>query len=249
MAQTAERRRSGPADGSRSGNGVDAAPDIEASRATRWLGVATALLLPIVALGLLLVALFGFLYWQDQAFYVSTDNAQITGALVNAVSPSAGQLRDVTVEVGDHVARGQMIAAVIFPGVSGSPQTLIRAPIDGVVVARQGNPGDSVAAGRPIVTLVDDSNIWVQAQIEETKVVRLRPGQPVEISVDSLGRTFQGHVATVGGATAASFAPQGPTTSSNVFVKVTQLVPVRIEVDTEGESLVVGGSAYVRIRT
>lgn len=249
MAQTVERARPASSDAPRPGNGVDAAPGAAPASATRWLGVATALLLPIVAIGLVVVGLFGFLYWQDQVFYVSTDNAQITGAIVNVASPSAGQIRDIAVEVGDYLSEGQVIAALSFPTSPSAPQMLVRAPIDGVVVARQGNPGDSTAAGRPIVTMVDDTTLWVQAQVDETKIARVHPGQAVEIWVDSLGRTLNGHVAAVGGATAASFSPPAQSSSANFFVKVAQLVPVRIGVDRDGAPLVVGGSVYVRIRT
>lgn len=206
------------------------------------------MVLPATALALLIVGFFGLLYWLDQTLYVFTDNAQVTGALVQIGSPGAGQVRTISVEVGDQVVRHQVLGTVALSSSPNAAQVQVRSPIEGVVVAIPASAGDVLAAGRPIMTLVDPANLWVQAQIDETRVGRVRPGQPVEVTVDSLGRVLAGRVAAIGTASAAALSPSSQPNPSVYFVKVPQLVPVKIEVDYGGEPLVVGGSVAVKIR-
>jgi len=221
-----------------------------------------------VLLSLLVVALiaggfFGYRYLQDQAMHVSTENALITGALIQVGSLNAGQVSSVAVDIGDRVTKGQVVAVVALPvslGATGAgtqkmgfmstddQQVSVRSPIDGVVAARSSNPGDTVAAGQPLLTVIDPTQFWVQAQIEETKIARLNPGQPVAVTVDTLGKQVQGRVVAVGSATAATFSllPQGNTSGN--YTKVTQLVPVKIAIDYQDLPLVLGSSVEVKIR-
>jgi multidrug resistance efflux pump len=124
----------------------------------------------------------------------------------------------------------------------------VRSPIDGVVVARQGNPGDTVAVGQTVLTLIDPSRLWVEARIEESKIPRVQPGQSAEVTVDALGQSLPGRVSTVGRASSATFSLLPQPNTSGIFTKVTQLVPVRIEVDYGQHPLILGTSVGVRIR-
>ena len=209
--------------------------------ATRPLSALRALMLPTLLVALAAVALFGYLLWHDQTLYVSTDNAIITGAMVQVPSPGVGQVRSVDVDIGDTVVQNQLVATLAIPNVY-----WLRAPIDGVVVARQANPGDLIANGRSIVTIADPSQVWVQAQIEETQIARVRPGQSAAITVDSLGQTVDGRVVGVGRAASSTLQPQP---SGPAFVaRSRQLVPVKIELDAYDLPLLVGGSVGVKIR-
>ena len=109
----------------------------------------------MVAAGLLVVGAFGLMYLQDQAIYLSTDNALVTGSLVQVSSASNALVSDVKVNVGDRVEQGQRII-VLAPATAAALPVQVRAPIGGIVVSRHANPGETVAAGRPIVTLIDD---------------------------------------------------------------------------------------------
>ncbi len=239
--------------------GTMAAPN---GRATRR-GLRRTVVLPVLAAVVIAVGYFGYGFWQDQALYVSTDNASIGGSLVQVGSLNAGRVASVAVDVGDRVSKDQVLATVTLPSAlsttaSGTPKmgfrgtddqvATVQSPIDGVVVARSANPGDTVGVGQPVLTIVDPSQLYVQAQIDETKAGRLRIGQPVEVSVDSLGQTLPGQVVAIDRATAATFSllPQGNTSGN--FTKVTQLVPVRIALDYGQAPLVLGASVEVRIR-
>ena len=54
--------------------------------------------------------------------------------------------------------------------------TEVRAPIAGIVDVRAARPGEVVAAGQPIVTLVDPDDLWVRADVEESYIDRIRLG-------------------------------------------------------------------------
>lgn len=219
--------------------------------------------LPVLALLVAGAALVGYSYWQASIHFVSTDNAQVAGSLVQVGSMNAGRVDSLTVDVGDKVQQGQVIATVLLPTAvsvtqSGAPRldfvggenqrAEVKAPITGVVVARQSNVGDTVAQGQPIVTLVDPTKLWVQAQIEETKIGRVQVGQPVEVRVDSLGKTLPGRVIAVSRASSATFSLLPSSNVSGNFTKVTQLVPVKIAVDYGDLPLVLGSSVEVSIR-
>ncbi len=221
------------------------------------------IVLPLLLIVLLAGGFFGYRYLQDQATHVSTDNALVTGALVQVGTLNAGQVAAVTVDIGDRVAKGQVVAMVALPSAVGATsagtakmgflasddqQASVISPMDGVVAARSSNPGDTVAAGQPLLTVIDPSKLWVQAQVEETKIGRVQVGQPVAVTVDSIGRQVQGRVVAVGCATSATFSlmPQGNTSGN--YTKVTQLVPVKIAIDYGELPLVLGSSVEVKIR-
>jgi membrane fusion protein (multidrug efflux system) len=111
--------------------------------------------------------------------------------------------------------------------------TTIVAPISGVVGQRSVQPGQNVSPGQQLMTIVplDSRNIWVTADFKETQLKYMRPGQPVEISVDTYGRTYNGHVLSIGGATGARFSLLPPENATGNYVKVVQRIPVKIVFD------------------
>jgi len=108
-----------------------------------------------------------------------------------------------------------------------------------------------VSAGQPVVTVYDISETWVIANVSELELYRILPGQEVEIKVDSLGgATLGGKVEGVAAATAATFSllPQNNTTVN--FIKVVQVVTVKISVANPGNYILVPGtSVEVKIDT
>jgi membrane fusion protein (multidrug efflux system) len=111
--------------------------------------------------------------------------------------------------------------------------TLLKAPINGV--AAQVNNiqmGRFVAAGTAIFAVLDDSAPWVDANPKETDITYLRPGQKVDIKVDSFpDLNLHGVVASVGPGSGAEFAILPPQNANGNWVKVVQRVPVRINFD------------------
>lgn len=73
--------------------------------------------------------------------------------------------------------------------------TTIRAPMDGVVVQRRVEPGAWTGPGVPLLVLADLDQVKVALEVSEREIARVRPGQPVSVTVDALpGRVFRGRV-------------------------------------------------------
>ena len=108
----------------------------------------------------------------------------------------------------------------------------IFAPFDGVVAKRWLMAGDVAQPGQPILTIYDTRLIWVTANLEETKLARVKLHEPVEVAVDTYaGRPFTGKVGLIGDYTAAQFSLIPPNNASGNFTKITQRVPLRIFLD------------------
>jgi multidrug resistance efflux pump len=95
----------------------------------------------------------------------------------------------------------------------------------------------------------DFSKIYVTARVEETDIDEVRPGQLVDISVDAFpGTEFRGSVREVQGGAAGVFALFPESNTSGNFQKVTQVIPVKIDIDNpEGLGLVPGMNVVVHI--
>lgn len=109
--------------------------------------------------------------------------------------------------------------------------TVITAPEAGVVAKRNVEPGELVQVGQSLMSLVPLSDVWVSANLKETQLRDVDPGDPVEFSVDAYpGRKFHGEVQSLSPATGARFALLPPDNATGNFTKVVQRVPVKIAV-------------------
>jgi membrane fusion protein (multidrug efflux system) len=108
--------------------------------------------------------------------------------------------------------------------------TTIVAPVSGVIGQRSAQPGQNVAPGQQLMTIVplDSQNIWVTANFKETQLTYMRPGQPVQISVDAYDRTYDGRVLNIAGASGARYSLLPPENATGNYVKVVQRLPVKI---------------------
>ena len=107
----------------------------------------------------------------------------------------------------------------------------LRSPIDGVVDEKFVQPGEYVIPGQRLFIVHDPKGVWIDADIKETKLTSLKPGQPVEISVDAFPkRQFSGRIERIGAAATSEFALLPSPNPSGNFTKITQRVPVRIVV-------------------
>ncbi|HEX4409913.1 MAG TPA: HlyD family secretion protein [Xanthobacteraceae bacterium] len=108
---------------------------------------------------------------------------------------------------------------------------VIRAPVDGVFSNRAVQTGDYVQTGQRVASLVPLGEVYVEANFKETQLQRLRPGQPVSISVDALPEhAIHGRVASLAPASGAVFSLLPPDNATGNFTKIVQRLPVRIEV-------------------
>jgi membrane fusion protein (multidrug efflux system) len=118
--------------------------------------------------------------------------------------------------------------------------TSLIAAQSGRVVKLSGAVGTLASAGQSVMMFVPD-DIWIVANYKETQLRHMRPGQPVEFTIDAYpGRKLTGHVASVqpGSGTAFSLLPAENATGN--YVKVVQRVPVKIIVDHWPDDVPVG---------
>ena len=131
--------------------------------------------------------------------------------------------------------------------------TELRAPIGGVVTQSSGLlPGRYLAPGTAALAIVDVDHVWVDANLKETDLRDVKPGQPVDVTVDTYpGHKFKGEVDSISPGTGAQFALLPAQNSSGNWVKVVQRVPVRIRIDRQREDPILraGMSANVSIDT
>jgi membrane fusion protein (multidrug efflux system) len=127
--------------------------------------------------------------------------------------------------------------------------TQVRAPSPGVVVKRYRSLGDFVSAGTPILSMYNPELLYVTANLEETRLRGVSPGNPVELRLDAFDQPFQGRVVWINKSTGAQFALMPRNVVAGEFTKVVQRVPVRvwIEKDDGWPLLQAGLSAQVVI--
>ena len=124
----------------------------------------------------------------------------------------------------------------------------IRAPIPGIVDRKFVDGGEYVTPGQRLAIMHNPSKIWVDANIKETEVRKLKIGQPVQIVVDAFpDKEIKGTVAIIGSATTSEFALLPTPNPSGNFTKITQRLPVRIAIDQQDRKLRPGMMVEVNI--
>lgn len=132
-------------------------------------------------------------------------------------------------------------------------QTTVKAPADGIVSqASSFKVGQYVGSGTPLFSLVETGDTWIDANFKETQLTHMKPGQKAEIVVDTYpGRTFEATVKAIGAGTGAEFSLLPAQNATGNWVKVTQRIPVRLELtDADAKmALRTGMSATVTVDT
>src|SRR5258708_2418275 len=142
------------------------------------------------------------------------------------------QVRTFQALVQDVLAQEQENEANVEAAQLNDSYTKVFAPESGQITHKAVEPGDYVQVGQSLVALVRE-NIYVTANFKENQLDLMRPGQPVEIEMDSLGgRKFKGHVESVQKGSGAAFSLMPPENATGNYVKVVQRVPVKILFDS-----------------
>lgn len=106
----------------------------------------------------------------------------------------------------------------------------IRAPVSGYVAKRKAQVGDRVQPGAPLMTIVPLDHLWVEANLRETELEHVRPGQPALVNVSLYGSktVFHGTVEGLVPGSGSPFALLPPDNSVGNFIHIVERVPVRI---------------------
>ncbi|MGB7184562.1 MAG: HlyD family secretion protein, partial [Burkholderiaceae bacterium] len=116
-------------------------------------------------------------------------------------------------------------------------QTVVRAPADGVVSNMTLQAGEYVKQGQAIFSMVNDSNVWVEANLKETQLTHLEKGQRATLSIDAYPDVeWQAVVSDIAPATGAEFALLPPQNATGNWVKVVQRVPVHLHIELQPDA-------------
>jgi membrane fusion protein (multidrug efflux system) len=111
--------------------------------------------------------------------------------------------------------------------------TQVRAPFPGVVVKRYRHLGDFASAGVAILSMYHPDLTYVTANLEETRLGGVSPGNAVELQVDAFAALFRGRVVWIDKSTGAQFALMPRNVVAGEFTKVVQRIPVRIAIEKD----------------
>jgi membrane fusion protein (multidrug efflux system) len=111
--------------------------------------------------------------------------------------------------------------------------TRLLAPFPGVVVKRYRNLGDFASPGVAVLSMYNPDLLYVTANLEETRLRGVAPGNPVELRIDAFAEPFGGRVVWINKSTGAQFALMPRNVVAGEFTKVVQRVPVRIWIEKD----------------
>ncbi len=130
--------------------------------------------------------------------------------------------------------------------------TEIVAPVSGIIGRRSLEMGQRISPGQLLLNIVPTDDLWVTANFKETQLRRVRPGNAVNIHIDTYNADLHGSVESIGGATGSKYALIAPDNATGNYVKVVQRIPVRIRLDSRSVSdrpLLPGMSVEVKVRS
>jgi len=220
----------------------------------------------IIGLVVLIGGAAGISYYIYESInFFKTQNAQVTSDMVTITPEITGKLKEWNVQLGDQVKAGQILGkqdiSNMITSTALNPQALansadtmiskadIKSPIDGKVIMDNVVKGEVLTPGMEVATIADTAHIYIKANIEETNIFNIQPGQEVEIKIDAYpNQTFQGYVENLGQATTGAFSTLPSLNTSGTYSKVTQLIPVHIAImNTDNLTLMPGMNATVKI--
>ena len=188
-------------------------------------------------------------YWYENTYYVSTEDARVSADLVSVTPQISGKLLELNISEGDIATKNEILARQDMNGIPDTSveQSLMRSPINGIVVKKQGAVGELLSVGQSVISLIDPSKLYITADIEETKLGKIKTGQPVEITIDQYdSKKFTGKVKSIGEVSNSALSIL-PASTSGTFTKVVQRVAVKIELDGFDSKILPGTNAVVKI--
>jgi membrane fusion protein (multidrug efflux system) len=111
--------------------------------------------------------------------------------------------------------------------------TKIRAPFPGIVVRRARNLGDFASPGVAVLSLYNPKLLYVTANLEETRLQGVSPGNGARLEIDAFREPFRGRVVWLNKSTGAQFSLMPRNVVSGEFTKVVQRIPVRIAIEKD----------------
>ena len=165
---------------------------------------------------------------------------RLAGELSTSAALASKQQKVVVAEAGVNIAVAAVASAEAWVEQSRAlldtaqlrlDNTKILAPGDGRVTRKNAEPGNFVQPGNALLAVVGPE-VWVTANFKETQLARMRPGQRVDVHVDSYPNLrLRGKVDSIQSGTGSRFSLLPPENATGNYVKVVQRVPVKITLD------------------
>lgn len=151
-------------------------------------------------------------------------------SVVNSKTSSELTVNEVQSRLGMNDAEIKRAESALEMAKLNLSYTVITAPHDGIMGRRTVNVGQLLSPSQQVATIVDSENKWVTANFREKQMQEVSVGSLANIKVDALGgKSFEGKVTAISGATGARYSAVPVDNSTGNFVKVQQRLPVRIE--------------------
>ncbi len=192
------------------------------------------------------------LYAQGAVSKQTLDNAQAAydaaqANLTQAEESLFSQAKDKVADADLKEAKARMDKAALDLS-----YTKIYAPQAGTVSSRRVEKGMYVNVGAPLFTIVPH-NVWVVANFKENQLEHMKPGQPVNIKIDTYpGKVFKGKVDSIQRASGAKSSLFPPENAVGSFVKIVQRIPVKIvfdeKIDPNEYNIIPGMSVIPKVR-
>lgn len=109
----------------------------------------------------------------------------------------------------------------------------VKAPVAGFIAKRSAQPGQRVTPGTPLLAIVPLQELWVDANVKEDRLGRVRPGQAVTMTAALYGKqvVYHGRVLGLGAGTGSIFGLLPPENASGNYIHIVERLPVRISLD------------------
>jgi membrane fusion protein (multidrug efflux system) len=194
--------------------------------------------------------------FEPQQIGLRTADARVEQARAQAIQAEALTQEVRVREAERDLAQAQLKEAEVALGLAqlNLDDTVIRAPVTGLVSKKTVEVGQVVQPGQPLLAIVPLHDVWVLANFKETQLRRVRAGMRAEVVVEGdPDHPYPGKVDSISAGTGSRFSLLPPENATGNWVKVVQRVPVKIVLDPQEaadahHSLRAGMSAFVTIR-
>ena len=187
---------------------------------------------------------------SKQSAETTATEAATAAAAVRASQANLEQATSALGKAGAQNAAIRAAAAKLAQAQLDLAHTRITAPASGLVANLELRPGSMVQQGVPLFTIIGDNEYWVDANFKETELRRVKPGQEARVVMDMYPKhEFKGVVQSLSGGAGQAFSLLPAQNATGNWVKVTQRVPVRVQIlDPDANyPLRIGTTASVRV--
>ncbi|PTK47783.1 multidrug efflux protein [Staphylococcus saprophyticus] len=198
---------------------------------------------------LVIIGVVGFHFYNQATGFVSTDNAKVDGEQIKISAPESGEIKSFDVKNKEKLNKGDKVAEIAAKGEDGQSQNMdVKMPQDGTIVKTDGMEGSMAQAGTPIAYAYNLDDSYITANVDEKDIADVEEGKDVNVKLDGEDAELKGKVEEVGKATASSFSMMPSSNTDGNYTKVSQVVPVKISLDSKpSKNVVPGMNAEVKI--